>query len=157
MLTRIRKRQLGAVRDVKMPGSKVKGGPGLDPRERGYIAGYTVGDAEGRPGSVLEITLKYAPDRTGPSRASSGSPSSGLAHLRPRRPHPARPRWHGVAVVSTSHGLMTDREHASAISAARCSVMSGDLRRQRADRASSRHEERTDVTNRTIPIPVPTG
>jgi len=77
---------------------------------------------------VLEITLKYAPDRT---RTIAGIKRISKPGLRIYARADRIPRvlgGIGVAVVSTSHGLMTTARHASAISAARCSVMSGDLR-----------------------------
>jgi len=87
MLTRIRNANSAQFETVKMPGSKVKEALASILESEGYIAGYTVGDAEGRPGSVLEITLKYAPDAPGPSRHQADLQAR-AAHLRPRRPHP---------------------------------------------------------------------
>ena len=62
------------------------------------------------PGSVLEIQLKYAPDRT---RTIAGLKRVSRPGLRIYARADGLPRvlgGMGVAVVSTSHGLMTDRE-----------------------------------------------
>ena len=110
MLTRIRNANSAQFETVKMPGSKVKEALASILESEGYIAGYTVGDAEGRPGSVLEITLKYAPDRT---RTIAGIKRISKPGLRIYARADRIPRGLGgigVAVVSTSHGLMTDRE-----------------------------------------------
>ena len=110
MLTRIRNANSAQFETVKMPGSKVKEALASILESEGYIAGYTVGDAEGRPGSVLEITLKYAPDRT---RTIAGIKRISKPGLRIYARADRIPRvlgGIGVAVVSTSHGLMTDRE-----------------------------------------------
>jgi len=110
MLTRIRNANSAQFETVKMPGSKVKEALASILESEGYIAAYTVGDAEGRPGSVLEITLKYAPDRT---RTIAGIKRISKPGLRIYARADRIPRvlgGIGVAVVSTSHGLMTDRE-----------------------------------------------
>jgi small subunit ribosomal protein S8 len=110
MLTRIRNANSAQFETVKMPGSKVKEALASILESEGYIAGYTVGDAEGRPGSVLEITHKYAPDRT---RTIAGIKRISKPGLRIYARADRIPRvlgGIGVAVVSTSHGLMTDRE-----------------------------------------------
>jgi len=110
MLTRIRNANSAQFDTVKMPGSKLKEALAAILEKEGYIAGYTVSKAEDRPGSTLEITMKYAPDR---SRTIAGLKRVSKPGLRIYARADRIPRvlgGVGVAVVSTSHGLMTDRE-----------------------------------------------
>jgi small subunit ribosomal protein S8 len=110
MLTRIRNANSAQFDTVKMPGSKVKEALAAILEKEGYIAGFTVSQATDRPGSTLEITMKYAPDR---SRTIAGIKRVSKPGLRIYAQADRIPRvlgGVGVAVVSTSHGLMTDRE-----------------------------------------------
>jgi small subunit ribosomal protein S8 len=110
MLTRMRNANVVMHDTVKMPSSKLKEAlAGILQRE-GYIDGYTVRDDAGRPGRVLEIKMKYAADRT---RTISGLRRVSKPGLRVYTQADHLPRvlgGLGVAVLSTSHGLMTDRE-----------------------------------------------
>jgi len=110
MLTRIRNANKAQFETVAMPGSKLKEALAQILEREGYIEGYSVSPAEGRPGTTLEIKMKYAPDR---SRTISGIKRISKPGLRIYAQSNAIPRvlgGMGVAVVSTSHGLMTDRE-----------------------------------------------
>jgi small subunit ribosomal protein S8 len=76
----------------------------------GYIVGYEVNEEPGKPGKTLEITMKYSPDR---ERTISGIKRVSKPGLRIYARADKMPRvlgGLGVAVVSTSKGLMTDRE-----------------------------------------------
>ncbi len=110
MLTRIRNANVVMHDSVKMPSSKVKEAlAGILQRE-GYIDGFTVHDDPGRPGRTLEIKMKYSPDRT---RTISGLRRISKPGLRVYTQADHLPRvlgGLGVAVLSTSQGLMTDRE-----------------------------------------------
>ena len=110
MLTRIRNANSAQFETVKMPGSKLKEALAAILEREGYIAGYQVQHPDDRPGSTLEITMKYAPDRT---RTIAGLTRVSKPGLRIYARADRMPRvlgGIGVAVVSTSHGLMTDRE-----------------------------------------------
>ncbi len=110
MLTRIRNANSAQFDTVKMPGSKLKEALAAILEKEGYIAGYSISKAERGPGSTLEITMKYAPDR---SRTIAGIKRVSKPGLRIYAQADRIPRvlgGVGVAVVSTSHGLMTDRE-----------------------------------------------
>ena len=110
MLTRIRNANKAQFDTVSMPGSKVKVALAEILKREGYIADFTVAPAVGRPGTTLEITMKYAPDR---SRTISGIKRISKPGLRIYAQSTSIPRvlgGMGVAVVSTSHGLMTDKE-----------------------------------------------
>ena len=110
MLTRIRNANTAMHDTVKMPSSKVKEALAAILQREGYIDGFSVQDPVGRPGRVLEITMKYAPDR---SRTISGIRRISKPGLRVYTKADRLPRvlgGLGVAVLSTSQGLMTDRE-----------------------------------------------
>jgi small subunit ribosomal protein S8 len=110
MLTRIRNANTAMHDTVKMPGSKLKLSLAGILEKEGYIAGFDVKPASSGPGTVLEITLKYATDRT---RTISGLRRVSKPGLRIYAQADRMPRvlgGMGVAVLSTSHGLMTDRD-----------------------------------------------
>jgi small subunit ribosomal protein S8 len=110
MLTRIRNANTAMHDSVKMPSSKLKQSLAVILQREGYIAGYDVTESGTGPGGVLEIQLKYAPDRT---RTIAGLKRVSRPGLRIYARADGLPRvlgGMGVAVVSTSHGLMTDRE-----------------------------------------------
>jgi small subunit ribosomal protein S8 len=95
---------------VKMPSSKLKEALAAILEREGYIEGWSVQDDPGRPGRVLEITMKYSSDRT---RTISGIKRVSKPGLRVYSKADRLPRvlgGLGVAVLSTSQGLMTDRE-----------------------------------------------
>ncbi len=110
MLTRIRNANTAHFDTVRMPGSKLKESLAAILVEEGYISGYSVNEEAGKPGKTLEITMKYSPDRT---RTISGIKRVSKPGLRVYAQADRLPRvlgGMGVAVVSTSKGLMTDRE-----------------------------------------------
>ena len=109
-LTRIRNAN-GAMHDeVRMPSSKLKEALAALLQKEGYIASFAVADDEGRPGRVLTIEMKYSPER---ARVISGVQRVSKPGLRVYTKADRVPRvlgGLGVAVLSTSQGLMTDRE-----------------------------------------------
>ncbi len=110
MLTRIRNANTAHFETVSMPGSKLKESLAAILVDEGYITGYRIDDMPGKPGKLLEITMKYAPDR---ARTISGIKRVSKPGLRIYAQADKLPRvlgGLGVAVVSTSKGLMTDRE-----------------------------------------------
>jgi small subunit ribosomal protein S8 len=120
MLTRIRNGNVAMHDEVKMPSSKLKVALAAILKREGYIQDYTVADNTERPGQVLTIAMKYAQDRT---RTISGIKRVSKPGLRVYAKADSLPRvlgGLGVAVVSTSRGLMTDRE-------ARRSRMGGEV------------------------------
>jgi len=110
MLTRIRNANVAMHDTVRMPSSKLKEALARILEREGYISGWSVDADPGRPGRVLEINMKYAPDRT---RTISGLRRVSKPGLRVYTKADRLPRvlgGLGVAVLSTSQGLMTDRE-----------------------------------------------
>jgi small subunit ribosomal protein S8 len=109
MLTRIRNANTAMHDTVRMPSSKLKESLATVLEKEGYIAGYDVAPADQGPGRVLEITLKYM-DR---KRTIAGLKRVSKPGLRIYAQADRMPRvlgGMGVAVLSTSHGLMTDIE-----------------------------------------------
>ena len=110
MLTRIRNANTAMHDDVSMPSSNLKESLAKLLEKEGYIAGFTVSQADGRPGKTLKIDMKYSPDR---QRVISGVRRVSTPGLRVYSKAERIPRvlgGLGVAIVSTSKGLMTDRE-----------------------------------------------
>jgi small subunit ribosomal protein S8 len=110
MLTRLRNANSAQFDTVKMPGSKLKESLAAILEREGFIAGYTVRQDPNKPGTTLEITLKYSTERT---RTIEGIKRVSKPGLRIYAKADGMPRvlgGMGVAVLSTSKGLMTDRE-----------------------------------------------
>jgi small subunit ribosomal protein S8 len=96
--------------EVRMPSSKQKVALAKLLEAEGYINGFEVSPSPKGPGDVLTIQMKYSEDR---DRTISGLRRVSTPGLRVYRKADAVPRvlgGLGVAVLSTSHGLMTDRE-----------------------------------------------
>ena len=110
MLTRIRNANTAMHDEVRMPSSKQKIALAEILQQEGYIGGFDVSPSPRGVGEVLTIALKYSPER---ARTISGLRRISTPGLRVYRKADAVPRvlgGLGVAVLSTSHGLMTDRE-----------------------------------------------
>lgn len=110
MLTRVRNANTAKHDEVSMPSSKQKVALAKVLEKEGYITAYRTAPSPRGVGEVLTITLKYSPDR---DRTIMGLRRISTPGLRVYRNAGAVPRvlgGLGVAVLSTSHGLMTDRE-----------------------------------------------
>ena len=110
MLTRIRNANTAMHDEVRMPSSNQKVALAKILEKEGYITGFSVAPATSGPGDVLTISMKYSVDRR---RTISGLRRISTPGLRIYRKSDAVPRvlgGLGVAVLSTSQGLMTDRE-----------------------------------------------
>ena len=110
MLTRIRNANIAMHDGVKMPSSKQKVALAEMLKEEGYIVDYSVTDSDRGPGQDLSITMKYSPNR---ERVISGVKRVSSPGLRVYSNADEIPRilgGLGVAVISTSKGLMSDRE-----------------------------------------------
>jgi small subunit ribosomal protein S8 len=107
MLTRIRNAQMARKTVVTMPSSKLKSAIAQVLKDEGYIDGFSVRENKGKP--ALEISLKYyagAPVIEKIERVSR----PGLRIYRGRDDLPKVMNGLGVAIVSTSKGVMTDRK-----------------------------------------------
>lgn len=110
MLTRIRNANSAMFDTVSMPSSKLKENLAKLLLKEGFIASYVVNKVEGKPGNQLVITLKYSEDRKKTIVGIKRVSKPGLRIYRKSDQMPKVLGGVGVAVVSTSHGLMTDRE-----------------------------------------------
>ena len=110
MLTRIRNANSAMFDSVSMPGSKVKESLAKILEREGFIEGFDVRAIDGRPGTTLEIKLKYSQDRKRTIMGIKRISKPGLRIYKKSEQMPKVLGGVGVAVVSTSQGLMTDRE-----------------------------------------------
>jgi len=105
MLTRIRNAQAVQKPTVKMPASKVKTGIAQVLKDEGYITDFRDVEVNGKPG--LEITLRYMQGK-GVIETLKRVSSPGLRQYRGKDDLPKILNGLGIAVVSTSKGIMTD-------------------------------------------------
>ncbi|MGB3185186.1 MAG: 30S ribosomal protein S8 [Ornithinimicrobium sp.] len=108
MLTRIRNANSAHKDDVRMPFSKLKSHIAEILQAEGYIGGWSVEEAP--VGKTLAIDLKYGPNR---ERSIAGVRRVSKPGLRVYAKSTALPRvlgGLGVAIISTSTGLLTDRQ-----------------------------------------------
>ena len=107
MLTRIRNGQKARKVSVSMPVSKVKLAVAQVLVDEGYVTDVSVG-GDG-PKKTMTVTLKYHEGRPVISRLERAS-RPGLRHYSPSGDLPKVLGGLGVAIVSTSKGVMTDRQ-----------------------------------------------
>lgn len=105
MLTRIRNAQAAAKAQVSMPSSRLKVAIAKVLKDEGYITDYTVGGDEKKP--ELTITLKYYEGRPVIEQIKRVS-RPGLRAYRGKDELPRVNGGLGIAIVSTSAGVMTD-------------------------------------------------
>ena len=110
MLTRLRNANSAYHESVTMPYSKLKSRIAEILQAEGYISGWRVEDAE--VGKNLVLSLKYGPHR---ERSLAGVRRVSKPGLRVYAKSTGLPRvlgGLGVAIISTSSGLLTDRQAA---------------------------------------------
>ena len=108
MLARIRNATTAHKEDVSMPSSKIKLGIADILKREGYIQDF--GIERGELGPVLKIVLKYGPNR---ERTIAGLKRISKPGLRVYAQRDSIPRvlgGLGIAIISTSNGLVTDRQ-----------------------------------------------
>jgi small subunit ribosomal protein S8 len=111
MLARLRNANSAYHDSVSMPHSKMKVGIAEILQKEGYIAGFEVADAQ--VGKTLTLQLKYGPTR---ERSIAGLRRVSKPGLRVYAKSTALPRvlgGLGIAILSTSSGLLTDRQAAT--------------------------------------------
>ena len=106
MLTRIRNAQATEKVSVAVPASKVKHAIAQVLKDEGYIEDFAVRDMDGKP--VIEIGLKYYGGKPVIEKIERVS-RPGLRIYKGRDDIPRVMNGLGVAIVSTSRGVMTDR------------------------------------------------
>ena len=107
MLTRLRNGNAAYHDDVAMPSSKIKVEIAKVLKQEGYIKDYAVERVE--VGQLLKVELKYGPNR---ERTISGVRRISKPGQRVYAKKEALPRvlgGLGIAIISTSQGLVTDR------------------------------------------------
>jgi len=107
MLTRIRNAQMVGKTAVGVPSSKLKISIAQVLKDEGYIDGFAVHEKEGKP--ELEIGLKYHAGQPVIEKIERVS-TPGLRIYKGRDELPRIMNGLGVAIVSTSKGVMTDRK-----------------------------------------------
>ena len=111
MLTRLRNANQAYHDAVAMPHSKLKVGVAEILQQEGYITSWKVDDApEGEVGKTLTLTLKFGQNR---ERSIAGIRRISKPGLRVYAKHTGLPKvlgGLGVAIISTSQGLLTDRQ-----------------------------------------------
>ncbi|CAN5881661.1 MAG: 30S ribosomal protein S8 [Euzebyaceae bacterium] len=108
MLTRIRNANVAYKEEIAMPSSKLKAAIADILKREGYIRDYLVEPS--KPQATLKLALKYSRER---ERSLSGVRRVSKPGLRVYAKRDEVPRvlgGLGVAILSTSSGLMTDRE-----------------------------------------------
>ena len=111
MLTRLRNANQAYHDKVIMPYSKIKANIAEVLKSEGYVSSWVVQDPEENAvGKTLIVELKYGPNR---ERSLAGIRRVSKPGLRVYAKAPELPRvlgGLGVAVISTSQGLLTDRQ-----------------------------------------------
>ncbi|MGO5251070.1 30S ribosomal protein S8 [Atopobiaceae bacterium LCP21S3_F11] len=108
MLTRIRNANSASKATVSMPSSKVLVEVARVITEEGYVEGYTVEDT--KPQKTLTITLKYGPKRSKVIKGIKRISKPGLRKYSSAEDLPRVLGGLGTAVISTSKGMMCDRD-----------------------------------------------
>ena len=108
MLTRIRNANSASKATVSMPSSKVLVEVARVITEEGYVEGYTVEDT--KPQKTLTITLKYGPKRSKVIKGIKRISKPGLRKYSSAEDLPRVLGGLGTAVISTSPGMMCDRD-----------------------------------------------
>lgn len=93
---------------VSMPSSKLKANIAEILKSEGYIADYKVEDA--KVGKTLTLDLKYGPNRQRSIEGVRRVSKPGLRVYAKSTNLPQVLGGLGVAIISTSHGLLTDRQ-----------------------------------------------
>ena len=107
MLTRIRNAQMVGHTEVSMPASKLKASIAQVLKDEGYIEDFALRDTDSK--KELRIGLKYYAGRPVIERLERIS-KPGLRVYKDRDSLPSVMNGLGVAIVSTSRGVMTDRK-----------------------------------------------
>ena len=108
MLTRIRNANSASKTTVSMPSSKVLVEVARVICEEGYIEGYVVEDT--KPQKTLTITLKYGAKRSKVIKGIKRISKPGLRKYSSAENLPRVLGGLGTAVISTSKGMMCDRD-----------------------------------------------
>jgi small subunit ribosomal protein S8 len=106
-LTRIRNGQTAGKAEVCMPASRLKSAIAQVLKDEGYIGDFSTADADGKP--LLTIALKYYQGRPVIEMIQRAS-RPGLRLYKGKGDIPSIQNGLGIAIVSTSKGVMSDRQ-----------------------------------------------
>jgi small subunit ribosomal protein S8 len=106
-LTRIRNGQAAGKAAVSMPASRLKAAVAKVLQDEGYITGFSTAEEDGKP--VLTIELKYHEGRPVIDMIQRAS-RPGLRLYKGKSEIPSIQNGLGVAIISTSKGVMSDRQ-----------------------------------------------
>jgi small subunit ribosomal protein S8 len=118
MLTRIRNANRIGAKRVDMPASRLKVGIAQILKEEGFVTSYEV--QPGKPASTLRVELKYGPDGERVIRHIRRVSKPGCRVYSPAKKLPKVLRGHGICIVSTPTGVLSDR-------AARTANLGGEI------------------------------
>lgn len=107
MLTRIRNANSAKHDTVDIPNSNVKRAIAQILADEGYIKGFEV--IENGPQGIIRVTLKYGPNKQRIIQGIRRVSKPGLRIYASCEEIPQVMRGLGVAIVSTSKGIMTDK------------------------------------------------
>jgi small subunit ribosomal protein S8 len=108
MLTRVRNANSAGKETVSMPSSKKLVEIARIMQQEGYVVGYDIEASD--PRDVLEITLKYGAKKSRTIRGIKRISKPGLRIYAGKDELPRVLGGLGTAIISTSHGVMTDRD-----------------------------------------------
>lgn len=108
MLSRVRNANNAQHETVSMPSSKLKVNIAEILKQEGYIADYKVEDV--KVGKTLTLDLKYGPTRESSIAGLRRVSKPGLRVYAKSNDLPQVLGGLGVAIISTSQGLLTDRQ-----------------------------------------------
>ena len=108
LLTRVRNANSAYHETISLPHSKLKAGIAEILKSEGYIADWSVEDA--RVGKTLNLALKYGPNRERSIAGIKRVSKPGLRVYAKSTEIPTVLGGLGVAILSTSSGLLTDRQ-----------------------------------------------
>ncbi|HOJ48377.1 MAG TPA: 30S ribosomal protein S8 [Bacillota bacterium] len=108
MLTRIRNANAAKHETVDIPASNLKKAIAQILLDEGYIKGYTVSD-DSKQGTIT-ITLKYGEGKSRVIQGLRRVSKPGLRIYASSKDLPKVRNGLGIAIISTSKGIMTDKE-----------------------------------------------
>ena len=108
MLTRIRNSSKAGAKVVQMPHSSLRSEVARVLKKEGYVTDFVTEGHEGK--KVLCVHLKYGVDETPVIRGIRRISKPGLRRYVPATKIPRVVGGMGIAVLSTSRGVMTDKE-----------------------------------------------
>ena len=108
MLTRIRNANTAGHADVEIPASKIKKNIAEILLKEGYIKGFEIVETE--PQNIIKIQMKYGPDKKRVISGIKRISKPGLKVYAKKGEVPKVLGGLGIAIISTSNGLLTDKQ-----------------------------------------------